>query len=75
MDQAEPWGQPVEIAAKVDLTGMDTSNLCFYSYDKATNTYKRIEKPAYWIDKNGYLRFTTELAGNIVVSGGPLERK
>gem|GEM_PF-2662453 len=75
MDQAEPWGQPVEIAAKVDLTGMDTSNLCFYSYDKATNTYRRIEKPAYWLDKNGYLRFTTELAGDIVVSEGPLERK
>ena len=75
MDQAEPWGQPVEIAAKVDLTGMDTKNLYFYSYDKKTNTYRRIEKPAYWIDKNGYLRFTTELAGDIIITEGALERK
>jgi len=75
MDQQEAWGQPVQIAAKVDLTGMDTSNFYFYSYDKATNTYRRIEKPAYWIDKNGYLRFTTEYAGDIIISKGPLERK
>ena len=73
--QQGDFGQPVDIAAKVDLTGMDTSNLYFYSYDKATNTYRRIEKPAYWIDKNGYLRFTTELAGDIVITEGALERK
>jgi len=47
----------------------------FYSYDKKTNSYKRIEKPAYWIDKNGYLRFTTEMAGDIIISEGSLERK
>ena len=75
MDQTEPWGQPVQIAARVDLTGMDANNLYFYSYDKKTNTYKRIEKPAYWIDENGYLHITTELAGDIIISEGPLERK
>jgi len=50
-------------------------NLYFYSYDKKANSYKRIEKPAYWIDKNGYLRFTTEYAGEIIISEGALERK
>ena len=75
MDQQEAWGQPVQIAAKIDLTGMDTKNLYFYAYDKKTNTYRRIEKPAYWIDKNGYLRFATELAVDIVITEGPLERK
>jgi len=30
---------------------------------------------SYWIDKNGYLRFTTELAGDIVISEGALKRK
>ena len=74
-DQAEPWGQPVEIAAKLDLTGMDTSSLYFYSYDSKANTYQRIKKPAYWIDKNGYLHFTTEMAGAIIISKGPLDRK
>jgi len=68
--QQGDFGQPVEIAAKVDLAGMDTKNLYFYSYDKKTNTYRRIEKPAYWIDKNGYLRFVTELAGDIIISEG-----
>lgn len=74
-DQQIDWGQPVRIAARVDLSGMDTKNLYFYSYDKATNSYRRIEKPAYWIDKNGYLHFTTEYAGDIIISEGPLKRK
>ena len=75
LEQAGSFGQAVEIAALVDLTGMDTANLHFYSYDKASNTYKRIESPNYWIDKNGYLHFTTELAGDIIVSEGLIERK
>jgi len=75
LEQQGAWGQPVQIAARVDLSGMDTENLCFYSYDKKANSYKRIEKPAYWIDKNGYLRFTTEYAGEIIISEGALERK
>ena len=75
LDQAGDWSQPVEIAAKVDLTGMDTTNLHFYSYDKASNSYKRIEKPTYWIDGNGYLHFTTEYAGDIIISEGMLEKK
>jgi len=73
--QQGSFGQPVEIAAKVDLTGMDTKNLRFYSYDKTTNTYREIPNTAYWIDSNGYLHFTTELAGDIIISDGVLERK
>jgi len=75
LDHTKPWGQPVQIAAKVDLTGMDTANLFFYSYDEKTNIYWRIEKPAYWIEKNGYLHFTTELVEDIIISEGALERK
>ena len=74
-DQQSEWGQPVEVAAKIDLKGMDTDNLVFYSYNKANNTYKRIPTPKYWIDNNGYLRFTTEFAGDIVVSDGVLVKK
>lgn len=73
LDQADPWGQSVEIAAKVDLTGMDVAKLSLYSYDKVANTYKRIEKPAYWIDKNGYLHFSTQYAGDIIISEGSLD--
>lgn len=72
LDQTGAWGQTVELAARVDLAGMDITKLMIYSYDKTTNTYRRIEKPAYWVDKNGYLHFTTPYAGNIVISEGAL---
>ncbi|MCL2055949.1 MAG: Ig-like domain-containing protein [Oscillospiraceae bacterium] len=75
LDQQGAWEKPVQVAAKLDLSGMDTGNLYFYSYDRATNTYRRITAPAYRIDANGYLRFTTGLAGNIVISDGALARK
>ena len=73
--QTDGFGMPVDIAVKVDLAGFDTENLYFYSYDSKTNQYRRIEKAAYWIDKNGYLHFTSEFAGDIIISEGPLERK
>jgi len=73
--QTDGYGMPVDIAVKVDLADMDAENLYFYSYNSKNNQYRRIEKPAYWIDKNGYLRFTTELAEDIIISEGPLERK
>ncbi len=47
-------GQSVGIAAKVDLTGMDMTGPVLYSYGKAANIYRRIEKPAYWVDTNDY---------------------
>ncbi|HHV75586.1 MAG TPA: hypothetical protein GXX41_13310 [Thermoanaerobacterium sp.] len=75
LDQAGAWGQSVEIAARVDLTGMDVTKLYLYSYDKGSNTYRRIEKPAYWVDKNGYLHFTTQFAGDIIISEGALNLK
>jgi uncharacterized repeat protein (TIGR02543 family) len=74
LDQTGTWGQAAEIAARVDLAGMDVTKLYLYSYDKATNTYRRIEKSAYWVDNNGYLHFTTALAGDIIISEGPLAR-
>ena len=75
LEQQGDFGQPVQIAALVDLSGMDTENLFFYSYNKAANTYRRIVKPAYRIDKNGYLHFTTEYGGEIIISEGPLTPK
>lgn len=69
-EQKEAWGQPVEVAVLLDLTGFDTENLCFYTYDG--DSLQRIEKPNDWIDSKGYLRFTTEFAATIIVSDGPL---
>ncbi len=73
-DHAGKWEQPVHIAAKVDLAGMDTSKLCFYYYDPKLNKYTRFY-PEYWIDANGFLHFITEYAGEIIISEGELERK
>ncbi|MDR2908541.1 MAG: Ig-like domain-containing protein [Oscillospiraceae bacterium] len=73
-DQPGKWEKPVKIAAKIDLAGMDTTRLVFYAYDREANSYRRIASPAYWIDANGYLRFTTEFAGDIVISEGELTK-
>ena len=75
LEQEGSFGMPIKIAAKVDLDGMDTKNLYFYSYNKKLNSYHRIGKPAYWLDKNGYLHFTTEMAGDIIIIDGELVRK
>ena len=75
LDQKEDWGQPVGIAAKVDLTGMNIDNLHFCSYNAEGNTYRLIPSSNYWIDTNGYLRFTTTHAGDIIISEGALKKK
>jgi hypothetical protein len=74
-DQQNQWEAPVQVAARLDLTGMDAKNLHFYSYDTAANSYRPITAPAHWIDTNGYLRFTTPLAGSIIVAEGPLVKR
>jgi hypothetical protein len=75
LEQRYPWGQSVEVAAKVDFTGMDTKNLCFYSYNKEANSYAQIKEPKYWFDKNGYIHFATGLAGDILISEGSLAKE
>jgi hypothetical protein len=74
LHQLPEWGQPVQIAARVNFTGMDTQKLSFYSYDTAANRYYGIETQ-YAIDENGYVHFTSPLAGNIVISDGLLAKK
>jgi hypothetical protein len=74
-DQQGLWEQPVTVAARVDLKGMDTAKLCFYHYDAKANRYTRMAGLAYRVDANGYLHFTTGHAGDIVISEGPLARR
>lgn len=71
--QQGSFGANLKIAAKAGLP-KNTSNLTFYSYDLATNKCTKIET-AYRVDKNGYIHFTTDLAGDIIISDGPLKRK
>jgi hypothetical protein len=73
--QPSSFGATVRIAAKVDLSGLDTDSLVFYSYDEAEHVITRLVNPQYSIDANGYLRFTTKYAGEIVITDQLLEAK
>lgn len=73
--QKNNFGMPVNICVKPNLAGYNTTKLYFYYYDLKANTYKQIENPAYRMDANGYLHFTTQLGGEIVISEGQLKLK
>lgn len=70
-EQQGGFGASLQIAAKVKLPE-DIENLTFYSYDSQNNSFSRIFT-AYRVDANGYLRFATKKAGDIVISNGRLE--
>jgi hypothetical protein len=72
LDQEESFDTKIQIAAKLDLNGLDTSSLLLYSYNPSTNSYTIINNPNYFIDKAGYLHFFTEQAGCIIVTDKPL---
>lgn len=73
--QEGSFGTIVDVAAKVDLTGLDTSSLDFYSYNMLTNKQRKIENPNYTIDEKGYLHFSTDLGGTIMITDKPLTKK
>lgn len=74
LGQSGSYGMNVKVAAKVDLSGMNTSALRFYVYNSKTNTYSRLTT-GYYIDANGYLHFTTPVGGSVIISNGPLTKK
>lgn len=73
--QQGSFGAGLQISAKLDLTNLNTKNLVFYSYDKASNTFSQIDNTGYFIDSNGYLHFFTEKAGDIIVTDSPLTKR
>lgn len=72
MAQKGSFGVPVDVAAKVDLSGMDTAKLHFYTYDAAANAYREIPQTNSFIDGSGYLHFNTSAGNNIIISEGDL---
>lgn len=72
LTQKSPFPVTTEIAAKVDLTGLNTKSLYFYSYDEELNRYYPINAPSYRIDQGGYLHWNTLRAGEIVITDKPL---
>jgi hypothetical protein len=69
------YGMTVYISAKLSLSGFDTSDLNFYSYNPSTNKYQQLSGTNYKVDRNGYLQFQTTMGNMIVVSDGDLVRE
>jgi len=74
LSQTGSFGQPAIICVKID-TDTNAADLAFYSYNAENNSYRAISQPNAWIDKNGYVHFTTTYADNIVISDGALAKK
>ena len=64
------FGSKVEIAAKVDgfTNKTNKQKLYFYRLDRLTGEFKLIEDPDHYFDTSGYLHFTTEYGGDIIIS-------
>jgi hypothetical protein len=68
------FGMGVKIYAKVG-TGVNASDLVFYSYNSVANTYSKMAVASVNVDVNGYVSFDTATGGTIIISeGGDLTR-
>ncbi len=74
-DHQGAFGMEIDAAVKVDLSKLNTQNLMFYSYNPATNRYTPITNPKASIDQNGFLHFTTNLGGDLIITDKPLSRR
>ncbi len=68
------FGMNVTAAVRLNLTGMNTSNLKFYKYDAATHKAIALNNVTYTINSQGFLFITTSQGGHIVISDGALKR-
>lgn len=70
------FGGAIEVAAKLDLSSMNTKNLVFYHYDSASNTFYKLSGVKYFMDANGYLHIQNlSNLDTIIVTDGPMVRK
>ena len=75
LEHAGSYGMTVNIAAKLDMGGMKTTNLHVYSYDRKLNQFRLINGAGAFVDKNGFFQFKTTYGDDIIISDGPLARK
>ena len=68
------FGMPVEVAMRADLSTQNAKSLYFYAYNREANKYYPIQT-AYHVDAHNFLHFTTTLAGDIIITDGPLANK
>lgn len=75
LEQLGDYGKTVHVTARANLSGMNKKTLKFYSYDPDTGKFIPLDpQPIYYTD-NGYLHFDTYLAGDIIITDSPLQRK
>ena len=67
LGQQEDFGMEVTIAARIS-PALDADNLFFYSFSRESNTFRRFTPSSVWMDDNGFLHFTTTMAGDIVIN-------
>ena len=72
--QTRDIGMTVNVATKLSLAGMDTTKLRIYTYDPSTGYYYPVVT-TYRIDTAGFLHFSINKSGYVIVSEGPLEKK
>lgn len=72
--QKGSYGMTVRIAAKVNLSALDSGALRFYSYNQESNSVALLDNVAYSV-QGEYLYLTTDTGGCIVVTDSPLARK
>lgn len=65
----------VKVAAKVDVSKLNTESLMLYAYDATENKLTEIKKPSCFIDENNYLHFNTNIGGYIIITDKALTRK
>lgn len=70
LEQSGNYGGTVNIGAKADLSKLNTKSLLFYTYDAKTGKLAKLNpgSDGYSIDKNKYLRFSTNKGGYIIVT-------
>ncbi|MFV0401486.1 MAG: hypothetical protein ACK5LX_12855 [Oscillospiraceae bacterium] len=73
LDQNGAFGvAEVEIAASVNLTGMNTTKLYIYRLDRSTGEFVQVTDSRYYIDTAGYFHFFTKVGGDFIITDSPL---
>ncbi|MCL2035144.1 MAG: hypothetical protein FWG94_10505 [Oscillospiraceae bacterium] len=70
--QKGSYGMPVNYAVKIGTDLANARQLMLYSYDPVTNRAMTINNSNIWLDRNGYVHFTTNLGDDLVIADGAL---
>jgi len=73
--QKGSYGMSVNYAVKIGTDLANSRQLKLYSYDPGTNRYQEIRNSNIWLDRNGFVHFTTHLGDDLVISDGALRRR